>query len=95
MPSFRVTMSVGALLPGTDPAGLLPVAADAARELTTVEAADIRLVRGAAQLVVRFTAADDADAARIARHTRTVTGGAAQLSTCSVTRRAGGRWNPL
>ena len=42
VPSYRVIMVVGALRPGVDPAGVLPAAADAARELGAREAMLVR-----------------------------------------------------
>jgi len=36
MPSYRITLGVGALRAGTDPQSVLPAAAAAARELTVV-----------------------------------------------------------
>lgn len=52
MPSFRVTMTVGALRPGVPADRVLPSAADAAAELTTVEASSVNVVRGEARLTV-------------------------------------------
>ena len=59
MPSYRVVLTVGALAPGVQPPDVLPTAADAARELVTVEAYDVGVVSGEARLTVRFTADDD------------------------------------
>jgi hypothetical protein len=50
MPSYRITLGVGALRAGTDPQSVLPTAAAAARELTTVEAWDLAVVRGEARM---------------------------------------------
>ncbi len=66
MPSYRVSLAVGLLQPGVDPADVLPAAADAARELTTVESYDVGVVRGRARITVRFLADDDAAAHRVA-----------------------------
>ena len=52
-------MVVGDLRPGVDPAVVLPAAADAAAELTAVEAQYLEVVRGEPRLTVRFEAPDD------------------------------------
>src|SRR5659263_502402 len=60
-------MVVGDLRDGVDPATVLPAAADAARELTAVEASYVEVVRGTPRLTVRFEAPDDAAAAAVRR----------------------------
>ena len=39
MPSYRVTLAIGALASGISPGSVLPAAKDAVRELAVVEAA--------------------------------------------------------
>ena len=65
MPSYRITITIGALRPGVEPPSVLPAAARAADELTTVEASDLGIVSGMPRIVVRFTA-DDAATAQLA-----------------------------
>lgn len=95
MPSFRVTMTVGTLVPGVAPGRIVPLAAAAARELTTVEASDVAVVSGAARVTVRFTGEDDTQARQVATHTVRVLRESATVVTWLVTRRDGGRWMPV
>ena len=95
VPSYRVTATIGALRPGTNPESVLPTAADAGRERTTVEAWDLAIVRGEARITIRFVADDDDGAFPIADHICAVTGGIAEIVGHKVTRRYGGRWYPI
>ena len=95
MPSYRVTLTVGALRAGVDPGSLLPAASAAARTRTTVEASDLAVVRGAAQITVRFAATADLEAVAVARG---VVAAAAELATMgapTLAMRDGGRWRPV
>ncbi|TFD54726.1 hypothetical protein E3T55_02730 [Cryobacterium frigoriphilum] len=92
MPSFRVTIAVGALHPGVAPAVVLPAAAAAAGTLTTVEASDLSVVAGSARLIVRFTAEDREVAEQVADHVLAVTASLAEPRTSTLTKRVGGRW---
>ena len=92
MPSFRVTITVGALRPGVAPATLLPAAAAAAATLTTVEASDLGVVAGSPRLVVRFTAEDREVAEQVAEHVLAVTAGLAEPRGSLLTQRVGSRW---
>lgn len=95
MPSYRVIMSIGALQPGVRPDAVLPAAARAAAERTTVEASDLAVVAGQARATVRFTA-DDGDAAlAIAAHVVAETRRLAEPLSWLVTERVKGRWLPL
>ncbi len=87
--------TIGMLRPGTNPESVLPTAAHAGRELTTVEASDIGVVRGEARITIRFTADDDDAAFRIANHVCAVTGGIVEITGQAVKRRYGGRWYPV
>ena len=78
MPSFRVTIAIGALRPGIAPATVLPAAAAAAATLTTVEASDLAVVAGSARLIVRFTAEDRELAEQVAAHVLAVTAALAE-----------------
>lgn|GEM_PF-249022 len=95
VPSYRVTLGVGLLLPGVDPAALLPAAADAARALTEVEAQDVAVVAGEARVVVRYLAGDDESAARIGRRVAHRARAFAQVRRAAVARRSGPRWVPV
>ncbi len=94
MPSYRVSLAVGLLQPGVDPADVLPAAADAARALATVEAYDVGVVRGRARLTVRFTADDDTAAHRVADAVQDGVDPLADTFGGTLTRRWGNRWQP-
>ena len=95
MPSYRVTLAVGALAPGVAPASVLPGAADAAREVAVVEASDVQVVSGQARIVVRFTADDGEIAAQVARHVASRTDALAHVTTWRLTERVGVRWETV
>lgn len=95
MTSYRVTLAVGLLHPGTDPAAVLPAAADAARAVTKVEAQDVAVVAGEARVVVRYLATDDDAAARIGRRVRDRVRSLAEVPRATVSRRSGPRWLPV
>ncbi|PPF57343.1 hypothetical protein C5B94_01395 [Clavibacter michiganensis] len=95
MPSYRITMTVGALRPGADPAAVLPAAAAEAARIATLEANDIQVVRGEPRLTVRFTADDDSTAERIAAAVRARTSELADVPRASITRRDGGTWTRI
>ena len=92
MPSYRVTMTVGMLKAGVPPDRVLPAAADAAAELTTVEAAELGIVAGAPRITIRFTADDAELAAQLGRHIAAATARAAEVLVWKVTERVKGRW---
>lgn len=95
MPSYRVRLTVGLLHPGVPPERLLPEAADAAAETTTVEAKDVGIVGGRPLITVRFTAADDGEAQEVAARVYESARGLAQVSGPSLTQRVGGRWRDV
>jgi hypothetical protein len=87
-----VTMVIGALRPGVLPQSVLPAAAAAASELTTVEASDLAIVAGSARVTVRF-AAEDAELARqIGEHVVAATGELAETQRWQITERVKSRW---
>lgn len=92
MPSYRITMTVGALRPGADPAAVLPAAAAEAARVATLEANDLQVVRGEPRLTVRYTAEDDAAAERVATAVRVRTAELVDVVRGSITRRDGGDW---
>lgn len=95
VPSYRVRLVIGLVRPGVDPADVLPAAVAAARELTAVEAGQVAVVRGEAQVVVRFEAADDGVAGSVGRAVVAAVDGVAEAHGHRVTRRYGSRWYPL
>lgn len=95
MPSYRVVMSIGALQPGVRPDAVLPAAASAAAQLTTVEASDLAVVAGQARATVRFTADDGDSALAIGDHVVASTRAVAEPLSWLVTERVKGRWLPL
>jgi hypothetical protein len=95
MPSYRVIMSVGDLQPGARPDAVLPAAARAAAELTTVEASDLAVVAGQARATVRFTADHSDLALAIGQHVVQQTRLVADPVTWQVTERVKGRWLPV
>lgn len=95
MPSFRAALGIGALLPGTDPAAVLPAGAQAARELTTVESYDLAIVHGQPRITVRFTAEDDDEAVQVARRVVRGVSSLAEVRQLELTRRWGPRWHPV
>lgn len=94
MPSFRITLTVGALRPGVHPASVLPLAAATAAALTTVEASDLTVVADTPRLTVRYTADDPASAARIGQAVLATATGLAAVIRSTLTQRVGGRWMP-
>jgi hypothetical protein len=94
VPSFRVTMTIGALRPGVSPEVVLPTAARIAATLSTVEASSVDVVSGSARITVRFTADTATDALRIAAQVASGTGDVAEVITWLATERVGGRWYP-
>ncbi|WP_167043337.1 hypothetical protein [Salinibacterium sp. ZJ454] len=95
MPSFRVTIAIGSLRPGTAPDSVLPTAADAAAELTVVEASDISIVAGEPRITVRFEAEAAELATQIGDAVVSAVSAVAEPRRWSVTQRVGGRWEPL
>jgi hypothetical protein len=92
MPSYRVTMTIGALRAGTRPESVLPAATRAAGEFTTVEASDLAIVSGMPRITVRFTADDAVRALRIGEHVVASTSSIAEVLAWKVTERVKGRW---
>lgn len=95
VPSYRVTLAVGALVAGTSPDAVLPEAARLVAELTVVEARDVRLLRGVPCAVVRFEAPSDEIAEAVAAHAAAGLAGTAEVRSAAVTRRDGQRWTPV
>ncbi len=95
MPSYRVTMSIESLHPGTLPSSVVPRAAATAAELTTVEASDLTIVAGAARVIVRFSADDAAAALTIGERVVADLRRVAELRASLVTERVKGTWVPV
>ncbi|ODA91374.1 hypothetical protein ATY41_01455 [Leifsonia xyli subsp. xyli] len=92
MPSFRVIVSVGRLRPGVAAQSVETAAAEAAAELTVVEATGVDAVAGEARLTVRFLADGAEEALRIAEHTVAGVQRCAEVGRWQLTERVGGRW---
>ena len=95
MPSFRITLIIGALHPGVTPDSVLPDLAAAAAELTTVEASDLAVVAGSPRAIVRFTADDAAMALRVADHVLAAARASVEPVSWQVTQRVKARWYPV
>ncbi|WIB76571.1 hypothetical protein DEJ28_13030 [Curtobacterium sp. MCPF17_002] len=95
MPSYRVTLAVGALAAGTAPDAVLPEAARLVAELTVVEARDVQLLRGVPCAVVRFEAPSDEIAEAVADHAVAGLTDVVAVRSAVVTRRDGARWTPV
>lgn len=92
MPSFRVTMTIGSLYPGTKAAEVLPLASAAAAEYAMVEASDISVISGLPRVIIRFSADDPEIARQIGRHTLASTSTVADVHGVTITERVGSRW---
>lgn len=95
VPSYRVTLAVGALAAGTSPDAVLPAAARLVAELTVVEAKDVQLLRGVPSAVVRYEAPSDEVAEAVAGHAVDGLTGVVEVRSAVVTRRDGPRWAPV
>ncbi len=95
MPSFRVTLTIGALRKGILPDAVLPAAADAAGSITTVEASDVAVVAGTARITVRFTEDHDDAATQLGALVAAQVSELAEVTRYTVTRRVKGRWIPV
>lgn len=101
MPSYRIHLPVGTMLPGHVPGEVLDTLVAVVGSHVVVEHQDVEIVRGVPRAVVRFLvpatsrADEDALARRIADDVVT---GVGEVATCGVpviTRRDGGRFLPL
>jgi hypothetical protein len=95
VPSFRVTVTVGELRTGVTADSVLPTATAAVAEVANVEAAEVGVRRGRAQLTIRFTGDDDETAVQLGAHVASVVDTVARVSEWSVTRRVRGDWVPV
>lgn len=101
MPSYRVHLPVGQVLPGHDPSEVLETLEAAISSHFVVENKDVEVVRGVGRCVVRFlvpaTSREDED--RRARHAAADGAQAVrEVATCGqpvVTRRFGNRFLPI
>ena len=95
MSSYRICLGVGLMRPGVEPGAVLPAAAGAARERTTVESCDLAVVRGSARVTVRFIAEGDREALDIARGVHAAVVALAGVTSHELTGRRGPRWHPV
>lgn len=92
MPSYRVVLTVGRVHPGGNAQAVLPSAAAAVAELTTVEAKSVGVRQGKAQAVVRFEAVDDDVARQIAPVAAQAAWRHAEVVATALRRQQGTRW---
>ena len=95
MDSYRIALGVGLLRPGVVPDDVLPAAAAAARATTTVESFDVAIVRGQAQISVRFLAQGNDEAGVIASRVHAAVSELAAVAGPDLARRYGPRWRPV
>ncbi|KAB1653270.1 hypothetical protein F8O01_15510 [Pseudoclavibacter chungangensis] len=95
MPSYRVAVEITASRAGVPADAVLPAIAAGVAAVANVEASDVRVARGRADVVVRFTAPDDGTAASIAGEGARAAREVAVIGGVRVTRRDGSRWLPL
>lgn len=95
MPSHRVTLVVGVLRAGVNPATILPTAKAAALELAVVEAADLQVVSGQARIIIRFAADEGAIASQIGAHVASLVNDAAHVEKWTITERVKNLWVPV
>ena len=95
MPSFRITLIIGALHSGIAPDSVLPHLTAAAAELTTVEASDLAVVAGSPRAIVRFTADDAAMALRVGDRVLAAARTRVEPVSWQVTERVRTRWYPV
>ena len=88
-------MIIGTLQPGASAGDVVPTAAAAAAELTTVEASDLALVKGQPRVTIRFTADDPQEALGVGRHVIEATRAVAAPVSSVVTQRVQGNWVPV
>ena len=92
MPSYRVVLTVGRVHPGGNAQAVLPAAATAVGELTTVEAKSVGVKQGRAEATVRFEASDDEIARQIAPVAASAAGRNAEVLSIALRRQQGSRW---
>lgn len=90
-----MTLVVGDLRPGVNPASVLPTAKAAALVLAVVEAADVQVVAGQARIIIRFAADEGEIAVQIGSHVAAVVGAAAQVEKWAITERVKNLWVPI
>jgi hypothetical protein len=92
MPSYRVVLTVGRVHPGGNAQAVLPSAANAVGQLTTVEAKSVGVRQGRAEATVRFEASDDEIAKQIAPVAAQSAGVHAEILDIALRRQNGTRW---
>ncbi|MEO9247427.1 hypothetical protein ABDK96_07015 [Citricoccus nitrophenolicus] len=100
MPSFRVRLPIGDLLPGHGPEEVMDTAEAVLGSIYRVEAKDLEVVARVPRIVLRFTVpesswdAERAAAATAAGQMRDAVRRVAQTGRLEVLRRVRGRWVP-
>ena len=101
MPSFRVTVEVGAMRPGRHPDDVIATARAATSKVAHLDDSHIDLVRGRAVIRVRYAVADgndeeeDQSALAVARHVVDALDPVAAVPCWWVERRRRGDWLPV
>lgn len=101
MPSYRVAVDVEGIAPGVDPPVVLPTAAEIVGATHLVEDRSVEVVRGRAQVHLRFLvpAGNDADeddeAEWVVRGLLAGMADTAQLGRWTLRRGPGGRWRTV
>lgn len=101
MPSFRVRLEIGDLLPGHRPEQVMDTAEAALQATHDVAAKDIEVVARVPRIVLRITVpastrhAEDDEAAQAAGRMREAVSEVARTGRLDVLRRDGGRWLPV
>lgn len=95
MPSYRAILPIGEVHPGQHPEMVLDSAVAAVSSITTVEHTDIQILSNVPQIVVRFTADDDADARFASSAMADAVSRVATTGTMRLLLRRGGRWVPV
>lgn len=92
MPSYRAILPIGEVHPGQHPEMVMDSAIAAVSSITTVEHTDIQILSNIPQIVVRFTADDDATARGTAHAMVDAVSRVASTGSLRLLLRRGGRW---
>ena len=95
MPSYRATLFVEQMAPGSEPESTLPTAVSAVNSLAKAEHYEVRLVDRRGALVVRFAAEDDRRAGGVAIAMADAVATIAVTGGLRLERRAGSLWRPI
>ncbi|WGW13742.1 hypothetical protein LWF01_08330 [Saxibacter everestensis] len=94
MPSYRVSLEIGIVKAGVDPATLLPRAVNNLQQTTLVESNSVEIVAGVPMIRLRFLALHDRQAVTLADSMREHVSTLASTGRMDVLARRGNRWQP-